>query len=58
LRERELKLAEKIEKMRYQWRLQQEFDTEKMVVTQEHIAEVVSMWTGIPIARLMSGEAD
>jgi len=27
-------------------------------VTQEHIAEVVSKWTGIPIARLLSGERD
>jgi len=27
-------------------------------VTEEHIAEVVSKWTGIPVARLMSGERD
>jgi ATP-dependent Clp protease ATP-binding subunit ClpB len=27
-------------------------------VTEEHIAEVVSKWTGIPIARLLSGERD
>jgi ATP-dependent Clp protease ATP-binding subunit ClpB len=27
-------------------------------VTEEHIAEVVSKWTGIPIARLLSGERE
>jgi ATP-dependent Clp protease ATP-binding subunit ClpB len=27
-------------------------------VTQEHIAQVVSKWTGIPIARLLSGERE
>jgi len=27
-------------------------------VTEEHIAQVVSKWTGIPIARLLSGERD
>jgi ATP-dependent Clp protease ATP-binding subunit ClpB len=27
-------------------------------VTEEHVAEVVSKWTGIPLARLLSGERD
>ncbi len=27
-------------------------------VTEEHIAEVVAKWTGIPVARLLSGERD
>ncbi|MBN2018958.1 MAG: ATP-dependent chaperone ClpB [Sedimentisphaerales bacterium] len=27
-------------------------------VTEEHVAEVVSKWTGIPVARLLSGERD
>ncbi|MBL7152835.1 MAG: ATP-dependent chaperone ClpB [Phycisphaerae bacterium] len=27
-------------------------------VTEEHIAQVVSKWTGIPVARLLSGERD
>lgn len=57
LRERELKLSEKIEKMRKEWKQQQEFDAEKKVVTEEHIAEVVSMWTGIPVTRLASDES-
>jgi len=36
-------------------------DTNKMLrneVTEEHIAEVVSKWTGIPVARLLSGERE
>ncbi len=57
LRERELKLSEKVEKMRSEWQQQQEFNTEKKVVTEEHIAEVVGMWTGIPVARLASDES-
>jgi len=57
LRERELKLSEKVEKMRSEWQQQQEFDTEKKVVTEEHIAEVVGMWTGIPVARLAADES-
>jgi ATP-dependent Clp protease ATP-binding subunit ClpC len=35
---------------------QQEVDSEKQVVTEEHIAEVVSMWTGIPVTRLAADE--
>jgi ATP-dependent Clp protease ATP-binding subunit ClpC len=35
---------------------QQEVDVEKKVVTEEHIAEVVSMWTGIPVTRLAADE--
>ena len=54
LRDRELKLAEKIEKMRQGW--QQEQSTEKPVVTEEDIAQVASMWTGIPVARLAKDE--
>ena len=57
LRERELKLTEKVDKLRSDWQRQQEFDTEKKVVTEEHIAEVASMWTGIPIKSLASDEA-
>jgi len=54
LRDRELKLAEKIEKMQQGW--QQEQSVEKPVVTENDIAEVVSMWTGIPVVRLAKDE--
>ena len=54
LRERELELNNKIENMRQDWK--QKFDSEEKVVTEEHIAEVVSMWTGIPVTRLAADE--
>ena len=54
LRERELELSKKVEDMRQDW--QQGSDSEEKVVTDEHIAEVVSMWTGIPVTRLASDE--
>lgn len=55
LRERELELNNKVEEMRKEW--QEELDSEEKVVTEEHIAEVVSMWTGIPVTRLAADES-
>jgi ATP-dependent Clp protease ATP-binding subunit ClpC len=49
LRERELKLVEKVEKLGVEW--QQETSEEKNVGP-EDVAEVVSMWTGVPVTRL------
>jgi len=54
LRDRELKLAEKIEIMEGGW--QEEQQVEMPVVTEEDIAQVVSMWTGIPVTRLAQDE--
>jgi ATP-dependent Clp protease ATP-binding subunit ClpC len=54
LRDRELQLEEKLEKMEKEWRVVQESD--KPMVTEEDIAEVVSMWTGIPVVRLTTDE--
>ena len=54
LRERELELTNKIENMRQEQ--QQESDSAEKVVTEEHIAEVVCMWTGIPVTRLAADE--
>jgi len=54
LRDRELKLDEKIEGMQQGW--QQDQSIEKLEVTEEDIAEVVSMWTGIPVVRLAKDE--
>jgi ATP-dependent Clp protease ATP-binding subunit ClpC len=51
LRDRELKLAAKIEE-----ESQEEKKRETPVVTEEDIAEVVSMWTGIPVTRLAKDE--
>ena len=55
LRDREMKLAEKIETMQEGWETQREID--KPVVTEEDIAEVVAMWTGIPVSRIASEES-
>jgi len=55
LRDRELKLTSKIEKLRNEW--QNEQDASQIVVSDEDIAEVASMWTGIPVARIASEES-
>ena len=55
LREREQKLAEKLEKLEKDWESEQK---DEPVVTEEEIAEVVSMWTGIPVTRLAMEETE
>jgi ATP-dependent Clp protease ATP-binding subunit ClpC len=55
LREREVKLQEKIERMEEGLELERE--QSQPVVTDEDIAEVVSMWTGIPLNRIASEES-
>ena len=54
LRNRELEL-EKVMKM-HEDEQQEKQETELLVVTSEEIAEVVSMWTGIPVTRLAHDE--
>jgi ATP-dependent Clp protease ATP-binding subunit ClpC len=54
LRQRELQIEEKIKQMEEEWQTEQEQD--KPVVTAEDIAQVVSMWTGIPVVQLASDE--
>ena len=54
LRQRELQIEEKIKKMEEEWKAEQK--EEKPVVTGEDIAQVVSMWTGIPVVQLASDE--
>ncbi|MBI4186182.1 MAG: ATP-dependent Clp protease ATP-binding subunit [Chloroflexi bacterium] len=54
LRQRELQLEEKIKHMEEQWRTER--GQEKPAVTAEDIAEVVSMWTGIPVVQLRGDE--
>jgi ATP-dependent Clp protease ATP-binding subunit ClpC len=55
LRDRELKLQEKIGEMG-EWEEGEE-GIATPVVTEEDISEVVSMWTGIPVARIASEES-
>lgn len=54
LRQRERQIEGKIKKLEEEWRGKQ--DQEKPVVTAEDIAEVVSMWTGIPVVQLAEDE--
>ena len=56
LRERETKLSEKLIELQKAW--QEERGEQKPVVTEEEIAEVVSMWTGIPVTRLSATEME
>jgi len=54
LRQQELQVEEKIKKLEEEWQAEQEQD--KPEVTAEDIAEVVSMWTGIPVVQIASDE--
>ena len=55
LRDRELQIEKKIKRLETEWQSTQE--QEKPVVTANDIAEVVGMWTGIPLVQLASDEA-
>jgi ATP-dependent Clp protease ATP-binding subunit ClpC len=54
LRQRELQIEEKIKKMEEEWEAEQGQDNPE--VGEEDIAEVVSMWTNIPVVQLASDE--
>ncbi|MBI4329835.1 MAG: ATP-dependent Clp protease ATP-binding subunit [Chloroflexi bacterium] len=56
LRDREIQLMDRLTRMEQNWQSEQQM-VEKPVVTEEDIAEVVSMWTGIPVTRLASDES-
>ena len=56
LREREVRLTEKMDGLEQEWHEEQ--TQERRVVTTEDIAEVVSMWTGIPVTRLALEETE
>lgn len=55
VRDRELHLMEKVKELEQEW--QTEISREKPTVNEEDIAEVVSMWTGIPVTSLASDES-
>ena len=54
LKDREEKLTEKLTSLRDDWQKSQEKDVPE--ISAEDIAEVVSMWTGIPVTRLAMEE--
>ena len=55
LRDREVKLRERIAKLEAGWHRDQ--GVEKPVVGEEDIAQIVSMWTGIPVMRIAQEES-
>jgi ATP-dependent Clp protease ATP-binding subunit ClpC len=55
LRDREVKLRDKIAKLETGW--QRDQGNEKPVVGEEDIAQIVSMWTGIPVMRIAQEES-
>ena len=56
LRDRELRHRQDLDKLRTQW--QEGKGKERSVVTDDDIAEVVSMWTGIPVTRMAKEETE
>jgi ATP-dependent Clp protease ATP-binding subunit ClpC len=55
LRDREVKLRDRIAKLESGWHREQ--GNEKPVVGEEDIAQIVSMWTGIPVMRIAQEES-
>ena len=56
LRDRELHLSQNVGDLEREWRADR--SKERTQVTEEDIAEVVSMWTGIPVTRLAQEETE
>ncbi len=54
LREQEIQIEEKVRKLEEEWRAERK--QENPVVNTEDIAEVVSMWTSIPVVQLAGDE--
>ncbi len=56
LRDREASISDKLKQIEQDWKEEQA--DESPVVTEEDIAEVVSMWTSIPVTRLAATETE
>ena len=56
LRDRELNLNQDLDTLKEEW--QEDRARGRSTVTEEDIAEVVSMWTGIPVTRLAAEETE
>ena len=56
LRDRELNLNQNLDNLEKEW--QEGRNSERTYVTEDDIAEVVSMWTGIPVTRLAQEETE
>jgi ATP-dependent Clp protease ATP-binding subunit ClpC len=55
IREQEKDLRNQVEQLRLNWQVA---ESEELSVTAEDIAEIVAMWTGIPVARLATEETE
>ncbi len=58
LRGREERLEEQLEGQKEQWHGEQAEQQQQPVVTDEDVAEVVSLWTGIPVTKLAVEETE
>jgi ATP-dependent Clp protease ATP-binding subunit ClpC len=56
LRESEATAREKVEQLRGEW--QSQISSEQPTVDEEEIAQVVAMWTGIPVTRIAQEESE
>ncbi|WP_213951774.1 ATP-dependent Clp protease ATP-binding subunit [Tepidanaerobacter syntrophicus] len=56
LRDKEQEIKQKIEKLKELW--QKDYNFENSTVTAEDIANIVAMWTGIPVNRLTEEESE
>ncbi|MDD4461755.1 MAG: ATP-dependent Clp protease ATP-binding subunit [Eubacteriales bacterium] len=56
LRQQEQALTEKIEAERSSW--QSNLEENQLVLEEEHIADIVASWTGIPVRRLTESDSD
>ncbi|MBY0405207.1 MAG: ATP-dependent Clp protease ATP-binding subunit [Cyanobacteria bacterium] len=56
LRDKEADLREKIRELADGWKKKQE--DKKAIVTEEHIAQIVSSWTGVPVVKLTESESE
>src|SRR5437763_1913832 len=55
LRDQEQKLRERVEEIDHGWHSQQ--TTEQLEVTEEDVAQIVAMWTGIPVTQIAQEES-
>jgi ATP-dependent Clp protease ATP-binding subunit ClpC len=55
LRDQEKKLMEDLDKAKLQW--EEEAKTKRYTVTEEDVADVVAMMTGIPVTKIAAGES-
>src|SRR6478735_11946435 len=56
LRDKEKRLGEELDKAKAEW--EEESKNKRYPIHEEHIAEVVSMMTGIPVKRMVQAETE